>query len=63
MVRDDHEYLMEFAAAASTLNDLDLRGFAEDTLPTLQSHLSLAEALPGEQGRAQANAGPSTASI
>jgi putative membrane protein len=50
MVKDHKEDIKEFEKAAKSAHDPDVKSFAESTLPTLQSHLMLAEALPGAGG-------------
>jgi hypothetical protein len=39
-----------FDTEYATAHDPDVKSFAEATLPTLQSHLMMAEALPGAGG-------------
>lgn len=59
MVKDHKQDVQDFQEAANSLSETDLRSFAQNTLPTLQSHLSMAEELPAEHGHMQANAASS----
>src|ERR1041385_5450327 len=47
MVSDHRKDVSEFEKESSRGMDADLKEFATKTLPTLQEHLKLAEALPG----------------
>lgn len=46
MLQDHHQAVALFAQEASHGHDADLKMFASKTLPTLQQHLSMAQALP-----------------
>jgi len=56
MVKDHVQDVQDFQQASNSLTDAELRSFAQSTLPTLQTHLSMAQQLPGEHGRMQATA-------
>ena len=43
MVKDHQKDVKEFEKAARTLNDPDLKAWAEQTLPVLQQHLQMAQ--------------------
>ena len=51
MVEDHRAAVRDFESGAETLSDPELRIFAANTLPTLRTHLLLAEALPGLRTR------------
>lgn len=60
MMLDDHEKdVKEFEKQSTNATDADLKAFAAKTLPTLQEHLQMARALPGNtktpSGNANAN--------
>jgi putative membrane protein len=46
MLQDHHQAVALFSEEASHGQDTDLKVFASKTLPTLQQHLSMAQALP-----------------
>lgn len=46
MVKDHQEAVALFQSEASSGGDADLKSFAQKTLPTLQEHLRMAQALP-----------------
>jgi len=45
MVKDHEEDAEEFAEAAKSLKNEDLKSFAAKTLPVIQDHLKLAKAI------------------
>jgi len=55
MVKDHKHDVAEFEKAARSAKDPDVKAFAEATLPTLRTHLSMAESLPGESTSATSN--------
>lgn len=50
MVSDHRKDVSEFEKESTRATDPDLKAFATKTLPTLQEHLRMAEALPGAKG-------------
>lgn len=50
MVSDHRKDVSEFEKESTRGTDADLKAFATKTLPTLQEHLRMAEALPGAKG-------------
>ena len=53
----DHEAdVKEFEKQSTNATDADLKAFAGKTLPTLQEHLQMARALPGNTKPATSNA-------
>jgi putative membrane protein len=50
MVSDHRKDVSEFEKQSTRVTDADLKAFATKTLPTLQEHLRMAEALPGAKG-------------
>jgi len=50
MVSDHRKDVSEFEKQSTRGTDADLKAFATKTLPTLQEHLRMAEALPGAKG-------------
>jgi len=50
MVSDHRKDVSEFEKESTRGTDADLKAFAGKTLPTLQEHLRMAEALPGAKG-------------
>ena len=52
MVSDHRKDVSEFEKESTRGTDADLKAFATKTLPTLQEHLRMAEALPGAKGGA-----------
>lgn len=55
MVSDHRKDVSEFEKESTRGADADLKEFATKTLPTLQEHLKMAEALPGAKGGANMN--------
>lgn len=56
MMLSDHEKdVKEFERQTTKASDPEIRGFATKTLPTLQEHLQMARALPGNEGRGASN--------
>jgi putative membrane protein len=51
MLKDHQTDVKDFQDAAKDLNDPELRAFAQKTLPTLQEHLRMAQALDTEVTR------------
>ena len=51
MLSDHEKDVKEFERQSTRGGDPDLRAFATRTLPTLQEHLQMARALPGNEGR------------
>jgi putative membrane protein len=60
MVKDHEQDVQDFQQASNSLTDAELRSFAQSTLPTLQTHLSMAQQLPAEHGHMQASADSSS---
>jgi putative membrane protein len=52
MLSDHKKDVSEFEKQSTRGTDPDLKAFAASTLPTLQEHLQLAKALPGNEGSA-----------
>jgi len=50
MLSDHRKDVSEFEKQSTKGMDADLKAFASKTLPTLQEHLQMAEALPGAKG-------------
>ena len=50
MLSDHNKDVKEFEKQSTKGADADLKAFASKTLPTLQEHLQMARALPGNQG-------------
>ena len=50
MVADHRKDVAEFQREANSGKDADVKGFASQTLPTLQEHLKLAEDIHGKVG-------------
>jgi putative membrane protein len=50
MLSDHRKDVSEFEKESTRGTDADLKAFATKTLPTLQEHLRMAEALPGAKG-------------
>jgi putative membrane protein len=65
MVADHQQDVAEFKKASSSAHDADLKNWASETLPTLQSHLQEAEKIDANVGGANAmsknNSGDATA--
>lgn len=55
MVSDHRKDVNEFEKQSMRGTDADLKAFATKTLPTLQEHLRMAEALPGAKGGGNMN--------
>jgi hypothetical protein len=55
MVKDHKHDVAEVEKAAKSAKDPDVKAFAEATLPTLRTHLSMAESLPGEGSSASSS--------
>ena len=55
MVSDHRKDVSEFEKESTRGTDADLKAFASKTLPTLQEHLRMAEALPGAKGGGNMN--------
>ena len=55
MLSDHKKDVSEFEKQSTRGTDPDLKAFATQTLPTLQEHLQLAKALPGNEGSAGGN--------
>lgn len=58
MLSDHRKDVSEFEKQSTRGTDADLREFAGKTLPTLQEHLKLAEALPGAKSGGNMNSKP-----
>ena len=55
MLSDHNKDVKEFEKQSTKGGDADLKAFASKTLPTLQEHLQMARALPGNQGAGNSN--------
>jgi len=55
MLSDHKKDVSEFEKQSTRGTDPDLKAFATQTLPTLQEHLQMARALPGNEGSAGGN--------
>lgn len=55
MLSDHKKDVSEFEKESTRATDPDLKAFAAKTLPTLQQHLQLAQALPGNEGSGNSN--------
>ena len=55
MLSDHKKDVSEFEKQSTRGTDPDLKAFATSTLPTLQEHLQMAKALPGNEGSAGGN--------
>jgi len=55
MLSDHRKDVSEFEKQSTRGTDADLKAFASKTLPTLQEHLQMAEALPGAKGGGNMN--------
>jgi len=60
MVQDHTKDVQEFKTASQTAKDSDVKSFASNTLPTLQSHLQQAKQVASKEG-VSANQGSQTA--
>jgi len=56
MVKDHKEDIAEFQKEASSGRDPDVKGFASQTLPTLQDHLKMAEQTAPKTSKASTTA-------
>jgi putative membrane protein len=59
MLKDHEKDVKEFERQSTRGGDPELRAFATKTLPTLQEHLQMARALPGNEGSGNSNSGGS----
>ena len=50
MLKDHRHDVSDFEKVSTGADDADIKAFASKTLPTLQEHLQMAEALPGNTG-------------
>lgn len=59
MLKDHEKAVSDFEKQSTRGSDADLKAFASKTLPTLQEHLTMARALPGNErgGGSNSNAG------
>jgi putative membrane protein len=58
MLKDHEKDVSEFEKQSTKGGDADIKAFATKTLPTLQEHLTMAKALPGnERGGSNSNMG------
>lgn len=57
MLKDHEKDVKEFERQSTKGADADLRAFATKALPTLQEHLQMARALPGNEGSGNSNSG------
>ena len=57
MLSDHKKDVSEFEKQSTRGTDPDLKAFATQTLPTLQEHLQMAKALPGNEGSGNSNSG------
>src|SRR5215217_2215344 len=57
MLKDHNKDVSEFEKQSTRGTDADLKAFAATTLPTLQQHLQMARALPGNEGSNSGGAG------
>jgi hypothetical protein len=57
MLSDHTKDVSEFEKQSTKGTDADLKAFAAKTLPTLQEHLQLARALPGNERAGNSNSG------
>lgn len=55
MLSDHTKDVKEFERQSTRAGDPDIRAFAAKTLPTLQEHLQMARALPGNEGSGNSN--------
>lgn len=55
MLSDHNKDVSEFEKESTRGTDPDLKAFATQTLPTLQEHLQLAKALPGNESKSGSN--------
>ena len=57
MVMDHHHDIAGFQKEASGGHDSDVKGFASQTLPTLQEHLKMIQGIQGKMGGSKMGAG------
>ncbi|HKY43940.1 MAG TPA: DUF4142 domain-containing protein [Pyrinomonadaceae bacterium] len=55
MLKDHEDAVKDFEKQSTDGTDADLKAFASKGLPTLQQHLEMARALPGNAGRGNSN--------
>ena len=55
MLKDHEDAVKDFEKQSTNGNDAELKAFATKTLPTLQEHLQMARALPGNAGSGGGN--------
>jgi putative membrane protein len=55
MLKDHEKDVSEFEKQSTKAGDADIKAFAGKTLPTLQEHLSMARALPGNERSGNSN--------
>ena len=60
MLKDHEKDVSEFEKESTKGGDADIKAFAAKTLPTLQEHLQLAKALPGNETRGNSGGARST---
>ena len=60
MLSDHNKDVSEFEKESTKGGDADLKAFAGRTLPTLQEHLQMAKALPGNEGGGNRNSNRSS---
>jgi putative membrane protein len=59
MLKDHQKAVSDFEKQSTSGADADIKAFASKTLPTLQEHLQMARALPGNAGSGGSNANSS----
>ena len=60
MLSDHNKDVSEFEKESTKGGDADLKAFAGRILPTLQEHLQMAKALPGNEGGGNRNSNRSS---
>jgi putative membrane protein len=58
MVQDHQKDVQEFQKEAQSGSNPQLKAFAQETLPTLQQHLQMAQQLESKMGSAHSSAAP-----